>query len=132
MQINSSAHVSNILTTMNFCNFAKVIIGHNSKVPSSINWWSSKETSTSGTQSTNYSASFRVNFYHNVMQKYPKMALPHDKFVRQLPRLQNYLVNPKYWKNNNKNEEKKTFLGKLVIKKLGITFSKRQSITFHS
>lgn len=122
MQINSSAHVSNILTTMNFCNFAKVIIGHNSKVPSSINWWSSKETSTSGTQSTNYSASFRVNFYHNVMHKYSKMALPHDKFVRQLPRLQNYLVNPKYWKNNNKNEEKKNFSWKTCHKEVGNHF----------
>ena len=43
------------------------------------------------------------------MNKYPKMHLPYDKFVRQLPRLQNYLTNPKYWKQNNKNGQKRDF-----------------------
>lgn len=84
---------------MNFCNFAKVIIGRSSKDPESIKWWSTRENdinSISNVKSSNKSPSFRYNFFNNVMHRYPNMHLPYDKFVRQLPRLQNYLAMPKY------------------------------------
>ena len=51
------------------------------------------------------------------MNKYPKMHLPYDKFVRQLPRLQNYLTNPKYWKQNNKNGQKRDFFEQFSLQK---------------
>lgn len=49
------------------------------------------------------------------MNKYPKMHLPYDKFVRQLPRVQNYIRDSKYWKNNNKCGEKKDFIAKFSL-----------------
>lgn len=84
------------------------------KDPESIKWWSTRENdinSISNVKSSNKSPSFRYNFYNNVMHRYPKMHLPYDKFVRQLPRLQNYLALPKYWRDNKKKEKKeKSFL----------------------
>ena len=61
-------------------------------------------------KTSNVSSIFRYQFYSNIMYNYPKMHLPYDKFIRQLPRLQNYLTDPKYWKNKNKFGEKKDFL----------------------
>lgn len=104
---------------MNLCNFAKVIIGRVSKDPDSIQWWSSKDASQldsiTNMKSSNVSASFRYNFYTNVMHKYPKMHLPYDEFVRRLPRLQNYIRKDKYWKNFNRDGEKKDFLTKFSL-----------------
>lgn len=51
------------------------------------------------------------------MHIYPKMHLPYDKFVRQLPRLQNYLAIPKYWRDNNKNGQRKEFLENFSLQK---------------
>jgi hypothetical protein len=99
---------------MNFCNFAKVIIGRNSKDPATIQWWStkdrSKEDAITNWKTSNVSPSFRFNFYMKIMQNYPKMHLPYDKFVRQLPRLQKYITKPKYWQNSNREGQKKNFL----------------------
>lgn len=104
---------------MNFCNFAKVIIGRSSKDPDNIQWWSSKNASilesVTNKKSSNVSASFIYHFYNNIMNKYPKMHLPYDKFVRQLPRVQNYIRDSKYWKNNNKCGEKKNFKAKFSL-----------------
>jgi hypothetical protein len=40
------------------------------------------------------------------MEKYPKMQISFEKFKYKLPRIQKYITNSKYWKNNNKNGEK--------------------------
>ena len=92
---------------MNFCNFAKVIIGRNSKEPLSVNSSSQDGKSEIANKTSNVSSIFRYNFYSNIMYNYSKMHMPYKKFIRQLPRLQNYLTKPKYWKNKNKFEEKK-------------------------
>ena len=75
---------------MNFCNFAKVIIGRNSKEPLSVNSSSQDGKSEIANKTSNVSSTFRYNFYSNIMYNYPKMHLPYEKFIRQLPRLQNY------------------------------------------
>lgn len=57
------------------------------------------------------------------MNKYPKMHLPYDKIVRQLPRVQNYIRDSKYWKNNNKCAEKKEFQSKILPTAMGRPFT---------
>lgn len=117
---------------MNFCNFAKVIIGRCTKDPESIQWWASKENETninSSVKSSNKSASFRYSFYNSIMNKYPKMHLPYDKFVRQLPRLQNYLTNPKYWKQKTKMGKKGTFLSSFLYKSGTLYHTEKNFIT---
>lgn len=86
------------------------------KDPESIKWWSTRENDIK-VKSSNKSPSFRYNFYNNVMHRYPKVHLPDDKFVRQLPRLQNYLAMPKNWKDNNKNGQRKEFLEHFSLQK---------------
>lgn len=112
---------------MNYCNFAKVIIARNSKDPQSIDLWNSssgKNNNSSpqlavhlGKFNNLYTASERYEFYSRVMFKYPKMHVPYTTFVRQLPRLQNYLTKNSYWKNANKNGEKSQFLNHFDLKK---------------
>ena len=107
---------------MNYCNFAKVLIARNTKDPQSIEWWnlfsSDQQKKWASNSLPPSSSSFnniivpkkRYEFYTQVMHKYPKMYLPYNKFVRQIPRLQNYLTKNVYYKNSNKAGEKKEFL----------------------
>jgi hypothetical protein len=44
------------------------------------------------------------------MEKYPKMQISFEKYKYKLPRIQKYITNSKYWKNNNKNGEKMEFI----------------------
>ena len=118
---------------MNYCNFAKVLIARNTKDPQSIEWWnlfsSDQQKKWASNSLPPSSSSFnniivpkkRYEFYTQVMHKYPKMCLPYNKFVRQIPRLQNYLTKNVYYKNSNKAGEKKRisksfFSAKLVHK----------------
>ena len=111
---------------MNFCNFAKVIIGRNSKEPLSVNSSPQDGKSEIANKTSNVSSTFRYNFYSNIMYNYPKMHLPYEKFIRQLPRLQNYLTKPKYWKNKNKFEEKKDFLQKFSLQQWELSSEKQK------
>lgn len=45
-----------------------------------------------------------------IMQRYPKMNISAKSFSINLPRLQNYITQSKYWKNGNKHEEKSQFI----------------------
>lgn len=111
---------------MNYCNFAKVITARNSKDPQSIDLWnsSSEKNNNSSPQlavhlgkfNNLYTASERYEFYSRVMVRYPKMHIPYTTFVRQLPRLQNYLTKNSYWKNANKNGEKAQFINHFDLK----------------
>lgn len=69
---------------MNLCNFAKVIISRCTKDASTINWWNE-----------NACSSDQISF---------------EKYKYKLPRIQKYITNSKYWKNNNKNGEKMEFI----------------------
>jgi hypothetical protein len=95
---------------MNFCNYAKIIIARNSKDPNS----SSTNQNSGKQQLTKFSNTVpvakRYEFYENVMQKYPKMYLSFQSFSTNLPRLQRYITNSKYWKNGNRNGEKSQFI----------------------
>jgi ABC-type taurine transport system substrate-binding protein len=54
---------------------------------------------------------FRTVFSdHTFMEKYPKMQISFEKYKYKLPRIQKYITNSKYWKNNNKNGEKMEFI----------------------
>lgn len=123
---------------MNYCNFAKVIIARNSKDPQSIDLWNSssgKNNNSSpqlavhlGKFNNLYTASERYEFYSRVMVRYPKMHIPYTTFVRQLPRLQNYLTKNSYWKNANKNGEKAQFINHFDLKEW-CTLSKKDRKT---
>lgn len=105
---------------MNFCNFAKIIIARSSKDPKSLEWWQSteKEKSTQPTLS-NFSnltsVTQRYEFYTKVMQRYPKMYISAKSFSSNLPRLQNYITQSKYWKNGNKHGERSTFIKRFSL-----------------
>lgn len=69
---------------MNFCNFAKVIIGWSSKDFEFIKWWLIRENDINfilNVKFLNKLLLFRYNFYNNVMYRYLKMYLLYDKFV---------------------------------------------------
>lgn len=96
---------------MNFCNFAKIIIARNSKE-------TQKTTETTAETTTiripvfnnNVTVAKRYDFYQNVMNKYPKMYLTSMAFASNLPRLQKYITESKFWKNGNRNGEKRQFI----------------------
>lgn len=49
------------------------------------------------------------------MQIYPKMNISAKTFSTNLPRLQNYITERKYWKNANKHGEKSKFIKKFSL-----------------
>lgn len=100
---------------MNFCKFAKLIIARTSKDPKSLEWLQSLDKEkTSLPTLTNFSnlttVSQKNEFYMKIMQRYPKMYISAKSFSTNLPRLQNYITQSKYWKNDNKHEEKSQFI----------------------
>lgn len=100
---------------MNFCKFAKLLIARTSKDPKSLEWLqSSDKEKTSLPTLTNFShlttVSQKNEFYMKIMQRYPKMYISAKSFSTNLPRLQNYITQSKYWKNDNKHEKKSQFI----------------------
>lgn len=95
---------------MNFCNYAKIIIARNSKDPHSSNTTGKTGQQQLSKFSNTVPVAKRYEFYQNVMQKYPKMYLPFTSFSTNLPRLQKYITNAKYWKQGNRNGEKSQFI----------------------
>ena len=101
---------------MNLCNFAKVIISRCTKDASTINWWNENACSSDDLKldipahSQLITTQTRHTLYHTFMEKYPKMQISFEKFKYKLPRIQKYITNSKYWKNNNKNGEKMEFI----------------------
>jgi hypothetical protein len=53
---------------------------------------------------------FIIKIFRTVFSEYPKMQISFEKFKYKLPRIQKYITNSKYWKNNNKNGEKMEFI----------------------
>lgn len=49
------------------------------------------------------------------MQIYSKMYISAKSFSTNLPRLQNYITERKYWKNGNKHGEKSKFIKKFSL-----------------
>lgn len=104
-------HVLEVIKKMNFCNFAKIIIARNSKETQNT-------TETTGETTTiripvfnnNVTVAKRYDFYQNVMNKYPKMYLTSKAFASNLPRLQKYITESKFWKNGNRNGEKRKLI----------------------
>lgn len=108
---------------MNFCKFAKLIIARTSKNPKSLEWLqSSDKEKTSLPTPSNFSnlttVSQKYEFYMKIMQRYPKMYISAKSFSTNLPRLQNYITQSKYWKNGNKHEEKRQFIKTFFSRKL--------------
>ena len=101
---------------MNLCNFAKVIISRCTKDASTIHWWNDNACSSDDLKldipahSQLITTQTRHALYHKFMEKYPKMQISFEKFKYTLPRIQKYITNSKYWKNNNKNGEKMEFI----------------------
>ena len=101
---------------MNLCNFAKVIISRCTKDASTIIWWNENACSSDDLKldipahSQLITTQTRHTLYHTFMEKYPKMQISFEKFKYKLPRIQKYITNSKYWKNNNNNGEKMEFI----------------------
>ncbi|CAG2215737.1 unnamed protein product [Mytilus edulis] len=103
---------------MNLCNYAKVILARSTKEPETLKWWNDQPNKENKilvhvpNHSQNINVRARYENYHAFMHSYPKMHIPLQEFKSRIPRLQNYLSNAKYWKNNNKTGEKSIFLEK--------------------
>lgn len=80
---------------------------------------SSDKEKTSLPTLTNFSnlttVSEKNEFNMKIMQRYPKMYISAKSFSINLPRLQNYKTQSKYWKNGNKHEEKSQFIKKFSL-----------------
>ena len=89
---------------INYFNFAKVIIARCSKDPHSVEWWQNKTerktkelTLSSPSPKNLLTAPKRSEFYKKFMHRYPKTYVPYKKFRTNVPRLQMFLTNNKYW-----------------------------------
>ena len=96
---------------MNICNFIKVIVTRATKDLSTINKWNKNdENKKAPVYSSQISLMDRFYNYQIFLENYPKMAMDFKDFSLKYKRLQKYITDKKYWKNNNKDGQQHRFL----------------------
>lgn len=106
---------------MNFCNFAKVLLCYASKDSSAIEWWRNerkdKEDVLVHKFNHNLSYTARLQNYNEFVENNPKLKIDSTTFQYSIKRLQDYFKITKYWKHDNKNQEKQNFLENFSVQK---------------